>query len=172
MSAAARRIALTVHVAASVGWLGAVLAFLVLATHGLQSSDVMDAKASYLSMQVVTRTTIIPLCILSLVSGILQSLGTSWGLFRHYWVIVKLVITVACTALLWLHLGAIAALAASARAAVVPADIPRAQQVQMVVAPAAAVLTLLCATVLSIIRPAGLTPFGWRRLREEQARTT
>ena len=45
-----------------------------------------------------------PLCFASLFSGLVQSLGTEWGLFRHYWVLFKLLINVLPTALLLLHM--------------------------------------------------------------------
>ena len=37
------------------------------------------------------------LALLALVTGIVSSLFTKWGLFRYYWVLIKLVITVAAT---------------------------------------------------------------------------
>ena len=36
----------------------------------------------------------------SLLTGLIQSLGTPWGLFRHYRVVVKLLLTVFATAVL------------------------------------------------------------------------
>src|SRR5262249_51399049 len=78
----ARKALLTTHVMSSVGWFGAVACFLILAIVGVQSASAEMVRGSYLAMQVLTWTLIVPLCLASLVTGILQSLGTPWGLLR------------------------------------------------------------------------------------------
>ena len=80
-----RKLALTLHVTASVGWIGAVAAFLALAVVGLTSSDAPTVRGAYLVMEPAARLILLPLAYASLVTGLVQSLGTSWGLFRHYW---------------------------------------------------------------------------------------
>jgi hypothetical protein len=82
------------HVVSSVGWLGAVAAFLALSIAGLHAQGSETMRASYLAMQMITWTVIVPLSGASLTSGVIQSLGTQWGLFRHYWVVAKLGIAV------------------------------------------------------------------------------
>jgi hypothetical protein len=84
-----RKAALFAHVACSVGWMGAVVAYLALALGGLRSRDLEVARSAYLSMELVGWTVIVPFSLLTLLSGLLESLGTEWGLFRHYWVAVK-----------------------------------------------------------------------------------
>ena len=37
-------------------------------------------------------------------SGLVQSLGTEWGLFRYYWIVAKLSLTVVATMVLMLLL--------------------------------------------------------------------
>ena len=98
-----RRWALTLHVATSVGWLGSVAAVLSLVLTGLLGQPDGAVQASYVAAAVVTRSVVVPLCLASLVTGVVQSLGTPWGLARHYWVLVKLVLTVVATFLLLLH---------------------------------------------------------------------
>ena len=89
-----RKFALTAHVVSSVGWLGAVAAFLALAVAGLTSRDAQVVRAAYLAMDLIARLVIVPAALASLLTGFVQSLGTPWGLFRHYWVLAKLLITV------------------------------------------------------------------------------
>jgi hypothetical protein len=84
--------------------LRAIAAFHVLAIAGLTSPDAQLLPAAYLSMNFVGWMIIFPLSLASLISGIIQGLGTVWGLFRHYWVLIKLVITALATALLLAHL--------------------------------------------------------------------
>jgi hypothetical protein len=68
----------TAHVTASVGWLGAVATFLAVAIAGLTSVDVQVARAAYLAMELMGWNVIVPLGAASLVTGLVQSLGTPW----------------------------------------------------------------------------------------------
>lgn len=102
MSPGIRKLALTVHVTTSAGWLGAVAAFLALAIAGLTSQDAQMVRAAYLAMALTTWFVIVPLSLAALLSGLVQSLGTTWDLFRHYWVLVKLLLTIIATAVLLL----------------------------------------------------------------------
>lgn len=102
MPPALRRLALTAHVTSSVGWLGSVAAFLVLAVVGLTGEDAQ--RGAYLAMEVTGWYVIVPLAFAALLTGLVQSLGTTWGLFRHYWVLAKLALTALATLLLLLHM--------------------------------------------------------------------
>ncbi len=82
-----RKLTLTAHVVSSVGWLGAVVAYLALSIAGLTSADPQRIRAAYIAMELVGWWGIVPLSTSSLLTGLLQSLGTAWGLFRHYWVL-------------------------------------------------------------------------------------
>lgn len=158
-----RKLVRTAHVTFTVGWVGAVAAFVVLAITGLNSQDVNLVSAVYIAMDLITRFVIVPLSLLPLfVTGPVLSLGTPWGLFRHYWILVKLVINVLCTVILVIHLQPIGYLArAAASETLSRAD--HSLQVQMVFASAAGLLALLVATVLAIFKPRGLTSYGWRK---------
>lgn len=164
-----RKLALTAHVTSSVGWLGSVAAFLALAVAGLVSHDTQKVRAAYLAMDLVTWFVIVPLCLASLLTGLVQSLGTAWGLFRHYWVLVKLLLTVLATIILLLHTQAISYVAAiAAKAALSSGDLSR-LRVQLVADAGAALLVLLVATVLSVYKPRGMTRYGQRKQYEERA---
>ncbi len=163
MRPAARKAALVAHVMTSVGWLGAVVVFLALAVTALRSRDDTVVRAEYVAMDVATRYAIVPLAMASLVTGLLSSLGTTWGLVRHWWVLIKLALTVVATALLLLHtqpIGHLGELAAGGAA--FDADARR-MQVQLLVDAAAALLVLIGATALAVVKPRGLTPLGRRR---------
>lgn len=163
-----RKLALILHVTSSVGWLGAVAAFLALAVVGLISQDGLVVQAAYIAMDVITSFVIVPLSLASLVTGLVQSLGTPWGLFRHYWVLAKLVITIPSTLILLTHTQAIRYMAIAASAMPLSSsDFPR-LRVQLVVTAGAAIAALLVTTVLSVYKPRGLTPYGWRKQREQR----
>jgi hypothetical protein len=144
MSPGLRRFVLVIHVIASVGWLGAVIGFLVLAIAGLAS------PAVYGAMALLAHRAIVPLCLASLVTGVVQALGSPWGLVKHYWVVFKLAITVISTVILFAHLQLIDRLAVNAD--------ERGLQIQLIVAPAVAIVALASATVLAIYKPRGRLP--------------
>ncbi len=92
-----RKFALTAHVVFSVGWLGAVAAFLVLSIAGLNSRDTGVVAGAYLSMNLIGLYVIVPMSLASLATGLVQALGTQWGLFRHYWVLMKFLLALLAT---------------------------------------------------------------------------
>jgi hypothetical protein len=167
MSPGLRKLALIAHVTTSIGWFGAVAAFLALSIVGMTSPDTQLARAAYLAMEVTTRFVIVPLAAVSVLSGIVSSLGTKWGLFRYYWVLLKLVITVLATLILLMHLQPIERLAAVAATAPVSGAALRDAQLNMVVASAAALVVLLTLTALSVYKPRGMTPYGQRKQQEQ-----
>ena len=162
-----RKVALTAHVTSSVGWFGAVVAFLALALAGMTSQDTLLVRAAYLVMGVITWGVIVPLALISLLTGVVSSLFTRWGLFRYYWVLLKLVITVLATLILLVHTQPIDLLVgATAKTAVLSPDLSGAQH-EMVIASAAALGVLLVLTVLSVYKPRGMTPYGQRKVSEQ-----
>ncbi len=164
-----RKIALTAHVISSIGWFGAVAAFLALAIAGMTSQDAQLLRAAYLAMQLTTWFVIVPLAFVSLLSGVVSSLGTSWGLFRYYWILLKLLITIFATIVLFVHTQPIEHLAGvAAQTTVFSADL-QSQQLLMVTASGATLMMLIVLTVLSVYKPRGMTRYGQRKQREQHA---
>ncbi|GAA0458294.1 hypothetical protein Aca07nite_64600 [Actinoplanes capillaceus] len=165
-----RKAALVAHVTTSVGWLGAVTVFLVLAVTALRSHDDTVLRAGYIAMEAATRYAIVPLALASLITGLVSSLGTSWGLIRHWWVLIKLALIVVATVVLLLQLAPIGALAAAA-ADGDPTDGQWSQaRLSLVVHAAGGLLVLLAATVLAVYKPRGLTRYGFRRMAAATSR--
>jgi hypothetical protein len=162
MTSSVRKFALTAHVACSVGLLGSIAAFLVLVLTGLSSQDSVVVRAAFVGTDLLANFIIVPLALAALASGIIQSLGTSWGLFRHKWIVAKLFITGAATAILLAKLGLIAQAADLARQTDIPLAALRAAGVELAVHAAAGLLVLLIPTALSIYKPRGLTAYGLR----------
>jgi hypothetical protein len=155
-----RKPVLLLHVVSSVGWLGAVAAFLVLALTGLRGSDLLVVRSAYLVMEPVTWSIIVPLAFAALLTGLLLSLGTPWGLFRHYWILMKLLINLLSIVLLLVHTRLIHQVAAAAAATpLLPTDL-RGPRTQLVIASIAALAALMLATLLSVYKPRGITPFS------------
>jgi hypothetical protein len=162
-----RKFALTAHVLSSIGWFGAVAVFLALAIVGIASEDVELTRAAYLAMKLSTWSVILPLAFVSLLSGVVSSIGTNWGLFRHYWVLLKLLISIFITIVLLIHTQPIDLLAGvAANRAASGADF-ESQQLMMVTASSAALVALIALTVLSVYKPRGMTRYGARKLHEQ-----
>lgn len=168
MSQRIRKLGLSLHVVLSVGWLGAVVAFSVLAFASF-SPDRALARAAYLTMDVVGRGALLPLSVGALVSGIVQSLGTKWGLFRHYWVVVKLVLTLFATAALFVHqttaISDAARLAADATTVVLQAGRLRELGVQLVADAGIATALLSFITLIAVYKPWGVVGHITRSLK-------
>jgi hypothetical protein len=158
---------LTLHIVTSVGWVGAVAAFLALALAGLASSNEQLARASYIAMDLTYRSVVVPLGLASPMTGIVSSLGTEWGLVRHYWVLVKLLITVPAVFLMLVHVQPVKQMAQAAATDTLSGVGPAALPIQLVAYAATALLALLVATALSTYKPRGKTPYATRELQEQ-----
>lgn len=169
MTPGLRRLALTAHVTSSVGLLGSIAAFLLLAIVGLTSQDTQMVRSAYPAMELIARFVIVPLAFASLLTGLIQSLGTPWGLFRHYWVLAKLLIMVFATIILLVKLQLIGYAARLAEEAILPLASLHAAGLQLVVHSAGGLLVLLIPTILSVYKPRGLTPYGQRKQHELRA---
>ncbi len=162
-----RKLLLTAHVVSSVGWLGAVAVFLALGIAGMTSDDEQLVRAVYLTMESAGWTVLIPLSFASLLTGLVQSLGTRWGLLRHYWVLMKLPITILATIVLLLYmqtLGLLADLAADTTSSGGDLSSP-----SPVIHAGAGLLLLVVAATLSVYKPRGMTGYGQRRQHEQRA---
>lgn len=162
MTSSIRKFVFTAHVTFSVGWLGAVVAYLGVAIAGLTSHDAQMVRAAYLVTALIGWFVIVPLSFATLLTGLVQSLGTEWGLFRHYWIVSKFVLTAGATIILLVHMQAVSHMAHIAVETSLSGGDHRAMRTQLVVHAAGGLLVLLTTTVLSIYKPWGRTPYGRR----------
>lgn len=164
MPTAVRKFFLAAHVLFSIGWIGAVASFLALALVGLASPDELSVRSMYVSMDIVGWRIIVPLCLAALATGLIQGLATPLGLFRHYWILLKLGATVVLTALLMLHMRPTERLAAAAMHGSLGGSGLHQLQLQLAVDAAGALFALIALAALAIYKPRGLTPYGKRKL--------
>jgi hypothetical protein len=169
MTPGLRKLALTAHVTSSVGWLGAVAGFLALAVAGLTSQDAQTVRAAYLTMELTGWFVLVPLALASLLTGLVQALGTTWGLFRHYWVLFKLLINLFATIVLLLYMQTLGDLAdVAAETTLSSDDLDVLRSPSPVLHAGAALLLLLAATTLAVYKPRGMTRYGQRKLDEQR----
>lgn len=165
---ATRKLALTVHLAVSVGWIGAVVAFLALVVPAMATPDARALRAAWAAMDWIVRFAIVPLALASFVTGVVMALGTRWGLFRHYWVAISLALTIGAIAVLLGNMQAVrfhAAIAAQGE----QADVGRlrAGLPSELLHSGVGLLWLLGIQVLNVYKPPGLTAYGRRRQETE-----
>src|SRR5438876_11532715 len=103
---------LTVHLTSSLGWVGAVVAYIAIGVTATTSQDVKTVRAAWIAMELTGWYVIVPLALAALLTGLVTSLGTQWGLFRHYWVLISLVLTILATVILLLHVPSVSLTAA------------------------------------------------------------
>ena len=165
-----RKFVLTAHVVSSVGWLGAVAVFLALAVVALTSQEAQVVRAVYLAMEPAGWFVLIPLSLASLLTGLVQSLGTKWGLIRHYWILVKLVINVLATIVLLLYMQTLRYLAdVAAQTTLSSGDLRLLRSPSPVLHAGFGMLLLLVAATLSVYKPRGMTRYGQRKQHEQRA---
>ena len=160
-----RKAVLTAHVVTSVGWLGAVVAYISLDVTAVTSTEVSTVRSAYAAMEVTAVSVIVPLAIGSVAIGVVNALGTPWGLFRHYWVLLKLLLTSGATTVLLLETQTIRSLASAAETATDPRTLPGTLPHSI-----GGLLVLLLVMVLSMYKPKGMTRYGWRAQQEQRRR--
>lgn len=159
-----RKLVLIAHITTSVGWLGAVIAYLALDITAATSQDVPTVRAMYVAMGLIVTYAIVPLALASVLVGLVNALGTPWGLIRHYWVLVKLLLTLVATVVLLIEAQTVRAMAALA---VTGAD-PRTLGGTLAHSVGGSVILVIILT-LSIYKPRGVTRYGWRKQQAQRA---
>jgi hypothetical protein len=162
-----RKFALAAHLTFSVGWIGAAAGYIALDVAAATSQDAQTLRSAYLAMELIVWYVIVPLALASLLTGLVMSLGTRWGLFRHYWVLISLLLTIIATIVLLAETQTISYFAAMAANPTTSGDDLRALGNTLVHSVGGTVV-LLVILVLNVYKPRGMTRYGWRKQREEQ----
>jgi len=154
-----RKFALAVHLLTSVGWIGAVLAYIALGLAASSSADSHRVRGAWESMELIGWYVLVPLAIGSLVTGLVMAVGTQWGLVRYYWVLFAFVMTTLATVVLVLHMPEVSAISEEARTADDSELEGMGGDLFHAVLGLAVLLMIL---VLNIYKPPGMTRYGWR----------
>jgi hypothetical protein len=166
MTSSLRKFALAAHIALAVGWIGAVAGYIALDVAAATSQEAQTLRAAYLAMELIAWYVIVPLALASLLTGLVISLGTKWGLFRHYWVLISLLLTIIATVVLLAETQTISYFADIAADPTTSNDDLRTLGSTLVHSVGGTVV-LLVILVLNVYKPRGMTRYGWRKQQEE-----
>lgn len=163
-----RKFALTAHITFSVGWIGAVAGFLALVVAALTTEDSQTLRAAWIAMELTGWFAIVPLALASLLTGLVMALGTKWGLIRHYWVLISLMLTILATLVLLSNMQTVSFFAGlAAKMNSVDAGQLRGGLWGELLHAGVGLLVLIVIQVLNVYKPRGLTPYGWRKQHEQ-----
>ena len=159
-----RKTLLVLHIVLSIGWMGVDIALLALLITARTTDDANLVVSGFNAIRMIVPVAIPPLSLGILGTGLLLGLGTPWGLLRYWWVLIKLILSLVMTVLVFVSLvpgaNSMAILAASnASADVVRAslgDLPT----QLMFPPVVSFLMLGAATILSVFKPWSRTPWS------------
>ena len=167
MAPCLRKFALAAHITLAVGWIGAVAGYIALDVAVATSQDAQTWRAAYLAMELIVWYVIVPLALASLLTGLVMSLGTNWGLFRHYWVLISLLLTIGATVVLLVETQTISYFADIAADPTTSSDDLRKLESTLVHSVGGTVV-LLVILVLNVYKPRGMTPYGWRKQQQRR----
>jgi hypothetical protein len=150
-----RHIALVAHLVSSLSWLGLDIVLLTLGAHA--AAHPADRHASYLTVQLLLNTLLLPLGLSSIGTGLLLMRLGPWRFRRDHWATAKLLISTASVAAAWLALRprATQAVAATAQGADPHSLFANlyAPGPTLIIAPAVACALYLTATAFGVFKP-------------------
>jgi hypothetical protein len=161
MTPGLRKLVLVAHVTTSVGWVGAVVAYIALDVAAVTRQDAEIVRAAWLARDLIVWYVIVPLALASVLIGVVNALGTQWGLFRHYWVVMKLLLTLVATSILLQEAKSISYMAEASASSADPRPGSLLHSV-------GGLVVLLIITILSVFKPRGVTPYGWRKQQQQR----
>jgi hypothetical protein len=163
LSPSFRKCVLVLHAVSGIGWMGVDIALFLLLLNALTTTNATEAISGYTAVSLIVRIAVPPLCLGVLGTGLLLGWGTQWGLFRYWWVFVKLLLSLAMTVLVFVALvptvESLPVIANSSTADAVRETLGP-LTIQLMFPPAVSFGLLSVATVLPIFKPRGFTPWS------------
>ena len=164
LTPAVRKAVLVLHIVSGIGWIGVDIALLVLLITARTTSDANLVVSGFNAIRMIVPVAVPPLSLSILVTGLILGLGTPWGLVRYWWVVVKLILSLVMTTLVFLSLVPGVNSIEILSAAGMSADALRASlgslPTQLMFPPVVSFLMLCVATILSIFKPWRRTPWS------------
>ena len=148
----ARTALLTVHVVSTAAWIGLDVALGLLVF--VPTAEPEWTAACYQVLPLLFWPLMI-VGVLSLFSGVALGLVTRWGLVRHWWVAIKLVLNVVLIVLVAVLLGPGLDAAGEFGRAVAAGEVPAVEVPRLYMPPIVSTTALIVATALSVAKPRG-----------------
>src|SRR5215217_1999523 len=104
LTPAARKVVLVVHVISGIGWMGVDMALVVLLITARTTNDALLVISGFTAIRMIVPIVVPPLSLSILVTGLMLGLGSRWGLLRYWWVLVKLLLSIIMTVLVFVSL--------------------------------------------------------------------
>ena len=164
-----RKALLVLHVVSGISWMGVDIALLALLLTARTTDDATLVFSALNAIRIIVPLAVPSLSLSILVTGVLLGLGTTWGLFRYWWVLVKLILSLIMTLLVFVSLVPGVNQMALLDISITSADAMRASAgsvtTGLMYPPVVSFLMLGTATVLSIFKPWRRTP--WSRAADK-----
>lgn len=164
LTPAARQAVLVLHAVTGISWMGVDIALLVLLITARTTNDATLVVSGFNAIRMIVPVAVPPLSLGILVTGLLLGLGTPWGLVRYWWVLVKLILSLVMTILVFVSLVPAVNSIAVLSTTPMSADAVRASlgslPTQLMFPPVVSFLMLGVATILSIFKPWRRTPWS------------
>ena len=158
LSRAWRRATLVAHIVAAGAWIGIDVIVAVLVLTGRFSDDVAVRSLAYQALATFVVWPMLSAGLVSLATGLILGLGTTWGLLRYWWVAVKLALNlVLCTLIVLVLQPGMDEVAGYGRELLTGSPDPGTVS-SLFFPPAVSLTTLTLAIVLAVFKP-------WGRIR-------
>ncbi len=120
-------------------------------------------RAASLAMGLTAKFVILPLRLVALITGLVRALGSAWGLFRHYWILFKLLLTAVSTIVFLLKSEPMSYLVGVAEEMTLSRADLTGLRISLMVHAGGGLLVLLTATTVAVYKPRGMTRYGMRK---------
>jgi uncharacterized membrane protein len=90
-----KQLIVALHVISAASWIGGTMGLILLLIYLKSAANGEQLAYTLSSMEVIDDNLLKYPALLTLLTGVLLSVWTQWGLVKHYWVAIKLVLTVA-----------------------------------------------------------------------------
>jgi uncharacterized membrane protein len=155
---------MVLHAISGISWMGVDIAILILLVNARTSDDAAVVASGFNAIRMIVPAAVPPLSLSILITGVLLGLGTSWGLVRYWWVLVKLCLSLVMIVLVFTSLVPAVNEIAMLDITAASADTVRASlgelPTQLMYPPVVSFLMLAVATVLSMYKPWRRTPWS------------
>ncbi|CAH1201890.1 hypothetical protein [Paenibacillus sp. JJ-223] len=82
-----------IHVISASSWIGGTLGMLLLGLYLYSAANGEQLAYTLASMEIIDENLLKYPALMTLLTGILLSIWTQWGLVKHYWIVIKLILT-------------------------------------------------------------------------------